>query len=184
MGSEISTSIALDWRLADATNLLVDSRFRFFGNDQLAGQDYVAQGDQLGIGATLELPLGAHVTRWGMHAAYKTDNELLYLTDEEAAADSIALSVAGGSTFGFEARVGRALSPSVLTYVEAAVDVVSGSDYALPTNGTAFALGPGFGWRINDAFSVGGRLSWLHSSGTDDLDFTGRDLLLTLEYRP
>jgi hypothetical protein len=184
LGSEMSTSIALDWRMADAAALVVDSQFRFFGADQIAGKDYVSQGNQFGIGATLELPLGAHVTRWGVRAAHKTDNELLYLTDEEAAADSIALSVAGGSTFGFEARVGRALSPSVLTYVEGAVDVVRGSDYALPTNGTAFSLGPGFGWRINDAFSVGGRLSWLHSTGTDDLDFTGRDLLLTLEYRP
>lgn len=184
LGPEFSASIALDWRLENAAVLIVDSRFRFFGNDRLAGKDYIEQGDQVDLGASLELPVGAYLTRWGMRIGHKTDNELLYLSDDQAAADSVAISVAGGSTFGFQARVGRALSPSVLAYAEGTLDVVSGSDYALPTNGTAVSIGPGFGWRINEMFSVGGRISWLHSSGTDDLDFTGRDVLITLEYRP
>lgn len=184
LGPEFSLSVALDWRLPSSTVVIFDSNYRIYGDDELASENYLAQGSQFAMGVSLDLPLGANVTHWGMHAAYKADNELLYLAEEEAAGDSIAVSVAGGASYGFDARVGRALSPSVLAYLEGQVDVLTGSDYALPTNGTALAVGPGFGWRASDRVSIGGRFAWLKSSGTDDLDFTGRDLLLTLEFRP
>ena len=180
LGDSRSASAAIDWRLPGNGSALLDVSFANFGSDELSGAEYLSKGNQFGMGFGLSLPMGGFVTRANLDMTYQFDNELT----AAAAADTIAISESGGSRVGLSGRIGHSLGRSVLLYVDGQFAMLTGSDYAIPINGTSTAIGPGFGWRAHDSFSLGAHLAFLSSTGDDDLDFTGTDVLVTLEFRP
>ncbi|MEZ4649498.1 MAG: hypothetical protein R3E97_12090 [Candidatus Eisenbacteria bacterium] len=191
LGGELSLSGAVDWRLGHGRSLLLHGALRHFGSDELSGAEFVQKGTQFSGGGTAYVPFGAYFLRCGAKASYQGDN-----TFTRAEGDTLAISEAAGSRYGLDVRIGRGTSDRVFVYLDGLVSFVDGTDYDIPVNGTVFSIGPGFGWRMNESFSLGTRLLWLTSSSdpvireTDagrqetTLDYTGTDVLVTLEFRP
>ncbi|MCA9754402.1 MAG: hypothetical protein KDA27_01265 [Candidatus Eisenbacteria bacterium] len=191
LGDELSLSGAIDWRLGSSRSLLLHGALRRFGSDELSGAEFVQKGVQISGGGTAYVPFGAYFLRCGAKASYQGDN-----TFTRADGDTLAISEAAGSRIGLDMRIGRGTSDRVFVYLDGLVSFVTGTDYDIPVNGTVFSVGPGFGWRIGKPFSLGARFLWLTSSSdpvirqTADgeqetsLDYTGTDVLVTLEFRP
>lgn len=179
LGNEVSVSGALDWRPADGSSLLLQAAYRSFGSDELGGEEFLEKGGQFSLGGSASLPLGAFVLSSAARLAVQADNSFA-----PAEGDTVAISEAAGTRYGLDLRVGRGVGEDGLVYLDALYAVVAGTDYAIPVDGSAFSVGPGFGWRMGDPISLGARLLWVDSSGDDDLSYTGTDLLITLEYRP
>lgn len=179
LGNEVSISGALDWRPADGSSFLVQAAYRSFGSDELGGEEFLEKGGQLSFGGSGSVPLGAFVVSGAARFAVQADNSFV-----PAEGDTVAISEAAGTRYGLDLRLGRGVGDGVLVYLDALYAVVTDTDYAIPVDGSALSVGPGFGWRVGDPFSVGARFLWTDSSGDDDLSYTGTDVLVTVEYRP
>ncbi len=179
LGDEVSVSAAVDWRFQGDVSALLDVSHRISQADELSGIEFVEKGARTSVGASVRIPGRSFVTQWTMRATFQGDNTL-----SAAATDSLAISEAAGIRLHLGGRVARSVGESTLIYLDGQLNRIAGTDYAVPTDGTAFLVGPGVGWRMNEQFSIGARLAFLSSSGDDDLDYTGTDALVTLEFRP
>lgn len=189
LGTEIGASVALDFLPERGRRLRATASYTLFGADRLGGIDVVDQGDKIALGLEAELPLGAFATAWGAQVALKGDNTIF-----TAATDSLPqISQAPGTYLSFYGRGARAVSAAVSLFAEASVTMITGSEYAIGTDGHTLAFGPGVGWRASPSLAFTGRFQYVTGSGDrprlegipeEDLSFTGTDVLVTVEVRP
>lgn len=178
-GAEVSATIGLDVT-GESRTFRLAATYRGYSADEINGERYVDQGDQIEMGAAF-VTGGARLSgSLGARAIVKSDNKRY-----DAADPGPPTTESGGKSYFLSARATWAASNRFYVFGDASWNKFT--DFGIQTrdvNGSSITIGPGIGWRPSRGFEAAARGAYAFG-GTENglIDFAGYDVVTSVTLR-